>query len=185
MFRVVVFTGAWGTLVDAWRDDASDLLAPHLRTYSQEPDWPWWRSLRVPLAAAESDFVRAFMPIYRISRRALETLETAVTDGCSGHFEALVPTVLQVESLRISDLGEGRFYTSSKSPDGQSRQGTMRYRPFHARPLPGRNLLYHPVKPESFPTTGWRFRPVANWLARFGAGAELRSRMRGVFSGRS
>ena len=103
----VVFTGAWSTLLDAWSDDTSDLLAPHLRTYGQEPDWPWWRSLRVPPAAAEKGLVRAFMPVYRISRRALETLEAAVRDGCSGHFEALVPTVLQAASLQISDLGKG------------------------------------------------------------------------------
>ena len=177
----VVFTGAWRTLLDACSDDTSDLLAPHLRTYDQEPDWPWWRSLGVPPAAAEKGLVRAFMPIYRISRRALESVEAAVRDGCSGHFEALVPTVLQGESLRISDLGEGRFYTSSSSPDGQLRQGTMRYRPFHARPLAGRDLLYHPVKPESLPTTRWRFRSVSNWLARLGSSTELGSRLRSVF----
>ncbi len=181
----VVFTGAWCTLLDAWSDDTSDLLAPHLRTYSQEPDWPWWRSLRVPAAAAENGLVRAFMPIYRISRRALESIEAAVRDGCSGHFEALIPTVLQAELLQISDLGEGRFYTSSTSPDGELRQGTMRYRPFHARPLLGRNLLYHPVKPESFPTTRWRFRSLSNWLARFGSSADLKSWLRDVVSRRS
>ena len=114
----VIFTGGWHTLLDAWSNDASDLVAPHVRTRGEEPDWPWWSSLQVPPEAAESGYVRAFLPVYRISRRALERLEAAVQEGSSGHFEALVPTVLQSASLRISDLGEGRFYTSASSPDG-------------------------------------------------------------------
>lgn len=157
----VVFTGAWHALLDAWRDDASDLVAPHLRTREEEPDWPWWPSLQVPPGAAETGGLRAFLPIYRISRHALERLETAVREGSSGHFEALVPTVLQAASLRIADLGEGRFYTSASSPDGELRQGTLRYRPFHAGPLPGRNLLYHPVKPASFLTARQRLQALA------------------------
>ena len=145
----VVFTGAWGTLLDAWSDDTSDLVAPHLRTRSQEPDWHWWSSLQFPHAVPEENLIRAFLPVYRISRRALESLEAAVRDGYSGHFEAVVPTALQEASLRISDLGNGQFYTSPSSPDGQLRTGTMRYRPYHAGPLSGRNLLYHPVKSKS------------------------------------
>lgn len=160
----VVFTGAWHTLLDAWSDDESDLVAPHVRTLSQEPDWPWWSSLEVPTAAAEEGLVRAFLPVYRISRRALERLEAAVRNGASGHFEALVPTVLQAASLQISDLGEGRFYTSACSPDGELRQGSLRYRPFHAGPLLGRNLLYHPVKPNSFLTARRRLQSLVDRL---------------------
>jgi hypothetical protein len=157
----VVFTGDWRTLLDAWRKDASDLVAAHVRTRGEEPDWPWWPSLHVSSAETAAGHLRAFLPVYRISRRALERLEMAVREGSSGHFEALVPTVLQAASLRISDLGEERFYTSSTSPDGELRQGTLRYRPFHARPLPGRNLLYHPVKPESFLTAPRRLQALA------------------------
>jgi hypothetical protein len=167
----VVFTGGWDTLVDAWGDDASDLVAPHVRARRQEPDWPWWNTLQLAPEAAATDFVRAFLPVYRISRPALECLENAVRRGASGHFEALVPTVLQAASLRIADLGEGRFYTSASSPDGGLRQGTLRYRPFHVGPLQGRNLLYHPVKPESFLTARRRLQAflgglVPDWVRR-------------------
>ncbi len=157
----VVFTGAWRTLLAAWSGDDSDLVAPHLRTRGEEPDWPWWPSLQIPQAVAAAGFLRAFLPVYRISHRALERLDMAVREGSSGHFEALVPTVLQAASLRIADLGEGRFYTSSTSPDGELRQGTLRYRPFHAFPLQGQNLLYHPVKPESFLTARRRLLALA------------------------
>jgi hypothetical protein len=33
----VVFTGDWRTLLDAWREDASDLVAAHVRTRGEEP----------------------------------------------------------------------------------------------------------------------------------------------------
>lgn len=145
----VAFTGTWRTLVEAWSDDNSELVAPHLRTQSQEPDWVWWRSLRIPPSAAEKGLMRAFLPVYRISRRALECLEAAVGEGYSGHFEALVPTALHAASLKISDLGNGQFYTSSSSPDGELTQGTMRYRPRHVGPLEAQNRLYHPVKPRT------------------------------------
>ena len=103
----VVFTGDWRTLLDAWSGDDCDLVAPHLRTRGEEPDWPWWPSLQVPQAVAAAGLVRAFLPVYRISRRALERLDMAVREGSSGHFEALVPTVLQAASLRIAELGGG------------------------------------------------------------------------------
>ena len=103
----VVFTGDWRTLLDAWRDDASDLVAAHVRTRGEEPDWPWWTSLQVSPAETAAGHLRAFLPVYRISRRALERLEMAVRQGSSGHFEALVPTVLQAASLRIADSGGG------------------------------------------------------------------------------
>jgi hypothetical protein len=160
----VVFTGGWQTLLEAWRDDASDLVAPHLRTRREEPDWPWWTSLHAPTEAMDTGLIRAFLPVYRISRRALERLEVAVREGWSGHFEALVPTLLQAASLQLADLGEGRFYTSASSPDGDLRQGTLRHRPFHAPPLQGRDLLYHPVKPESFLTAWQRLRALADRL---------------------
>jgi hypothetical protein len=69
----VVFTGSWRTLFDSGSDDNSDLIAPHLRTQKQEPDWHWWPSLQVPPVAMEKGAIRAFLPVYRISRLARTT----------------------------------------------------------------------------------------------------------------
>lgn len=160
----VVFTGDWRTLFDAWSGDDSDLVAPHLRTREQEPDWPWWSSLQIPGSVPRTVWLRAFLPVYRISKRGLECVDRAVGEGASGHFEALVPTLLQAASLKVADLGEGRFYTSASSPGGDLRQGTLRHKPFHAPPPQGGNLLYHPVKPASFLTAGRRLLAFAESL---------------------
>ena len=115
-------------------------------TIEEEPDWSWWESLSLPGRYGSAPRRRAFMPIYRISQKGLNGLREAVESGCSGHFEALIPTLLGASQLKIDDLGAGRFYTSSRAPHGSLALGTMRYRPAHLFPTLARNFLYHPVK---------------------------------------
>jgi len=143
-----VFTGSWRTLIEAWSGDDSDLVAPQVRPESDDPDWYWWPSVRVPAAVAQKGLMRAFLPVYRISHRALECLEAALREGHAGHFEALIPTALNAASLKISDLGQGRFYTSVASSSG-GEAGTLRHKPRHAGPLTVENHIYHPVKPRN------------------------------------
>ena len=40
----VVYTGNWGHLISSLADDPSDLLASHVRTLADEPDWYWRKS---------------------------------------------------------------------------------------------------------------------------------------------
>jgi len=143
-----VFAGSWRTLIEAWSGDDSDLVAPQVRTKSDDPYWYWWPSMRVPPRVARKGLIRAFLPVYRISHRALECLEAAVRAGHSGHFEALIPTALNAASLKISDLGHGRFYTSVASG---VETGTLRHKPRHIGPLTLQNHIYHPVKPRDVP----------------------------------
>ena len=142
----VVFRGSWKTFFDAWKGDESDLLAAHLRSEGEEPEWTWWDSMVIPTSVSKC---RAFLPIYRISSRGLIVLNERVQHGWSGHFEALIPSALKHASLTTNDLGEGRFYTSFDSPDGVLSAGTHRTWPPHFFPLMGRDLIYHPVKPSS------------------------------------
>ncbi len=143
----VVFQGSWNTLFATWNDDTSDLVAAHLRAEHQEPGWQWWKSIATPGKSSSVPRTRAFLPIYRISRKGLEALECRVQQGWSGHFEGLIPTALRDASLTLSDLGENRFYTSSGSRTGILNHGTHRAWPTHFLPLWGRDLIYHPVKP--------------------------------------
>lgn len=142
----VVFTGCWSTFWSAYATREADLLVSHLRTQDQEPGFLFWSSL-VWNNPDNRQPVRAFLPIYRISRRGLEVLHQAVEQGAHGHFEGLIPSVLRAHGLKIEDFGEGRFYTSCHSRDGLMCLGTMRFRPEHGKHLLGKNLLYHPVKP--------------------------------------
>lgn len=142
----VVFTGTWRTFFNVFKDNQADLLAPHIRTFLEEPRWAWWHSLDLPTELQNSPKIRAFLPIYRISNDGLRIVQQGVSDGASGHFEALIPTLLGAHYLPISDLGPGRFYTSSCEPHGSLILGTLRYRPPHYFPILARNFLYHPVK---------------------------------------
>lgn len=145
----VVFQGSWKTLFEPWSCDTSDLLAAHLRSEREEPRWQWWKSMNTPGRSLSDPMTRAFLPIYRISRKGIEALEHCVNHGWSGHFEGLIPTALRHTSLTLKDLGENRFYTTSRSRNGILNFGTHRAWPAHFLPLLGRNLIYHPVKPLS------------------------------------
>jgi hypothetical protein len=153
----VIFTGNWTVLFDAVGEDSADLLAAHIRSRREEPDWSWWETLSLPGSSLEpSDWLRGFFPIYRISRRGLQVLDDHVKMGWSGHFEGLIPCIMRSASLSISDLGgtslwtpkqrRHQFYSSFSSVAGFLNAGTHRYRPAHYLPRLRRNTIFHPIK---------------------------------------
>jgi hypothetical protein len=154
----VVFTGNWATLFRAVENDPSDLLAAHVRNIAEEPAWPWWKTLDFPGdEVPQSRWLRAFFPVYRISKAGMRAVGKHVELGWSGHFEGLVPCAIEAESLSISDLGgngsrvprdrRDRFYSSFSSDSGRSlNAGTLRHRPVHYLPRLRKNTIYHPVK---------------------------------------
>jgi hypothetical protein len=157
----VVFTGNWATLLDAVQNDRADLLAAHVRSLQEEPRWPWWETLDLPGCLLQrTAWLRAFLPIYRISREGLRVVNEHVKLGWSGHFEGLVPCAIGSASLSISDLGGAgtwtpngrrhRFYSSFSSTAGASlNAGTHRHVPPHFFPRLRRNTIFHPVKASS------------------------------------
>lgn len=153
----VDFTGNWSRLVGACSSAGADLVAAHLRTYHDAPSWHWWTSLRVPPTAglSTSDLLKAFFPVYSISRRALLLVNRLQKDRWVGHFEALLPTVLRHFGLVVRDLLElGDFYAGTEQVplrrDAVGQASTLRWRPeislreFRARFRP--DTLFHPVK---------------------------------------
>ena len=158
----VAFSGPWTNFFALWENNQADLLAAHVRDFEQEPNWCWWGSLQIS-GLSHQDYRRAFLPIYRISRTALDHLERAVHQGAVGHFEGLIPTLLDSASFRVEDINQHQLYTSSCSPEGDLYMGTMRFKPNHYFLL-GRNMLYHPVKPGF--THNWQTEHV-EWLRYF------------------
>ncbi len=154
----VVFTGDWAALFGAVKDDRADLLAAHLRNGAEEPAWPWWKTLDLPgCPLSQSDRIRAFFPVHRISQKGLQTVEKFVKQGWSGHYEGLIPCAIHTASLSISDFGGDsrwtpkdrrfRFYSSFSSDAGGSlNAGTHRHRPPHQFLRLRRNMVFHPVK---------------------------------------
>ena len=159
----VRFSGDWRDLFDSFADHDADFLSCHLRDYADEPKWRWWEPMshprrRIPLAKR----LRSFNPIYRISGPALLYLDRMHRDGWSGHFEALIPTLLFEGGFRLGDFGgsgrfvlpehRNRFYIEGPQNEaGHLHEGTMRWRPEFPDMSPAfsgweRNKLFHPVK---------------------------------------
>lgn len=162
----VRFTGAWSYLFNAFADNRADLLATAMCCYRDNPDWHWWPALRTAgIELSEQERIRSFMPLYRISNRALQTLRSAYRQGWQGHYECTVATILNQQGLSIEDIGGNgpfvaphnvnRFYTST--PRGADLPpGTFVWRPVMNVPGDKPNTLWHPVKPPRKPRRLWR-----------------------------
>ena len=79
-----------------------DLVAPGFGYYNPTDGWPWWDVGNCSVALTSR--MRAFMCLYRISRRALEALELRYRAGQTGFIEMLVPTLLSDNRLPIAEL---------------------------------------------------------------------------------
>ena len=154
----VRFTGKWGAFFSHFEDNPADLLASNVRTAQDDPRWYFWNTLVRPDPAdaiSDSDRICSFMPVFRVSRRMVETVDQAYRSGWTGHSEAIWPTVARRAGLAIEDLGgngdfvspgnRGRFYESSPTTWNMA-PGTMVYRPIKHLCL-RRNMLWHPIKP--------------------------------------
>jgi hypothetical protein len=150
----VEFSGHWSKLLDAFADNASDLLCSSIIRYETFPEWGWWKSLQWP-NDSKPELIRGFFPIARLSARAIDTIITAGQDGIDGFYEVVWPTILHHYGLTIEDIGgDGQFvrpaninrwYTSTLTSHTLS-PGTLVARPIRFRPGARPNVLWHPVK---------------------------------------
>lgn len=152
----VEYRGDWGSLFDRFEADACDLLASHLYTYAHWPRWYWWdKGFTAPngVPPPEADRIKALLPIYRMSARAVRELESAHRAGWRGHRECVIPTVLKLRGFRIGDLNvAGRLYVGDwPNPiSNPARLSSLRWQPevsveeFERRDAPS-SLLFHPV----------------------------------------
>ena len=159
----VRFSGRWGTFFAAFENSRADLLTTTIRSAAADPDWWIWFKFGTPEgpSAIVPDFrweqrMGAFMPVFRASKRAMETMDAAYREGWSGHLEVTWPTILHNAGLVLEDLGgagaftaranRGRFYHNTLL-DPAYAPGSFVYRPLKW-PVwrPRRNTLWHPVK---------------------------------------
>ncbi len=151
----VRFTGAWAELMGD-QDEGVDLLTTHVQPYERAPHWMWWSTFQSPDGRLPIAVLRSFNPIYRISKRAIETLGQLFASGWRGHHEVALPSLVHMAGLRIEEFGgtgpfvargrEDRYYQSGEShPDGWL-EGSMRYCPAWDPKQMEPGLLYHPVK---------------------------------------
>ncbi len=155
----VRFSGNWRVLFDALAESDADLLCTTLHDVAVNPGWYHWEGLQTP-AQLERDVrrLRGFFPFYRVSARALATIDAAYRAGWGGHHEVAWPSILHDAGLKIEDIGgqgafvplvrRGRFYRNTPE-DEFMMPGTFRYRPAMLMSPPallGEGELFHPVK---------------------------------------
>lgn len=182
----VRFSGAWDRFFSTFEKNDADLLGTTLTRYERIPGWFHWPSLDLGAMRVGKDaYLRGFFPVYRLSRRALERLDRDYRTGVKGHFECLVPTLLQHAGMTIEDIGGdgelvrpgnvNRFYRNTPT-EGHLGPGTFVFRPIMERPGDEPNTLWHPVKPSPLWKSVLRsvrraLMPVATQPARNGPAA--------------
>ena len=151
------FSGSWGTLFEAFKDQDADFVTSYIRRYAEEPDWPHWPLSHPTQAIPLEERLRCFHPLYRISQPALKFLEKAHIEGWAGHSEVLIPTLLHHNKYSLQDFGgdgsfvprgwENKFYTAPiHGTRGWLDQGTLRFRPVHEQIGSLKDKIYHPIK---------------------------------------
>jgi hypothetical protein len=156
----VRYTGDWGEFLATFEPFDHALIASHIRRFSQEPRFWWWKSFwhptkKIPLERR----VRSLNVIHRLSREALQYLHESLSDGWQGLAEVTFATLLHEGGFSLLDFGgdgefvqpgcQNRFYTSQSSGTGDIRVlGTVRFRPSRKQAGLRPNTIYHPVKPK-------------------------------------
>lgn len=162
------YRGRWGDFFAPYGGTDAALLAVHYHRWSDWPDWFWWPSFTFPpdVAVQQDELCKAFMPVMRMSRAAMECVERAHRQGWFGHAEAVVPTALLREGHRLEDLNVRKTCYMGWYQDPVPLLpllSTIRCRPFV-----GQNeflqrgqgpMLFHPVKE---PWT-WDGEKIVNW----------------------
>lgn len=150
------FSGHWGRFFETFEADPADFICPLIRRRTDQPDWAWWNTLRPPAPLPPERTLCAFMPIYRVSRAAVQAVDAAWRAGWAGHSETVWPTAIAEAGLRLLDPGgegpftppelRGRFYSSTMHDIGLS-PGTLTWKPPLYRAGTRPDMLWHPVKP--------------------------------------
>lgn len=159
----VVFTGFWNVLFSAFESNDADFISSHVEFFKDGKNhrWEWWQSLSFAEGCEvdKANWVKSFNPIYRISGKALDFLDSYLKkEGNEGFYEVIMSTPLYNNGFKLVDFGgtgefvpEGSrnlFYVQWRGRDCC----TMRFRPEYSaeeiEALGTRNRLFHPVKNE-------------------------------------
>ncbi len=141
----VRYSGNWKRFVKYFEPSQADLLGCNIRFHHEEQYWHWWESFKNNAVLENkiniNSLVRAFLPIARYSRQALQIIRRECLEGgWSGHCEVLVPSLLLKKGLRIEEIGgdshftpvsrKNHFYSASRSDYGDLQSySSMRWRP--------------------------------------------------------
>jgi hypothetical protein len=132
----VHFTGNWAKFFEYFDKSTSSFIASKILAFEDCPDWNNWKKPN-QIGIETKDCFKAFFPVTRFSKQALETLDKDYRQGKFGYCEVCVPTLLNAAGLSMHDLSEEGVFADSES---------LRYRPIRSKPGEKINFLYHPVR---------------------------------------
>ena len=149
----VRFSGDWKDFFDSFASSTSDFLSSVIETKAENPNWYWWTSLKTGNEViAEEKLLKAFNPIYRLSRKALACIDAYLRIGWMGHHEVLLPTVLYNKGFLVEDFGGVGAFVCPENKAKFYNDTSMRIAP--VLPDDRKNYLFHPVKEEKIRQNG-------------------------------
>ncbi len=97
----VDYRGNWGQLLNL--KNKSDLICTHIIDSTESDKWIWWKYFKTPIKNIKK--IRAFLPIYRISKNMLKEIERTLSkENWQGHIEALIPTIINARNGKINEI---------------------------------------------------------------------------------
>ena len=149
----VRFSGDWKDFFDSFASSTSDFLSSVIETKAENPNWYWWTSLKTGNEViAEEKLLKAFNPIYRLSRKALACIDAYLRIGWMGHHEVLLPTLLYNKGFLVEDFGGVGAFVCPENKAKFYNDTSMRIAP--VLPDDRKNYLFHPVKEEKIRQNG-------------------------------
>ncbi len=141
----VAFNGNWKDFFENASLKDFDFISSHIRKHSDMPRWSWWYTLKGPEGKFSAEkLYSSFNPLYKISNKALQYINTCLRNGYSGHHEVLLPSLLFKAGFKIADFGaQDNHITPWLS---YCTLSTMRWKPIFFFKGIKKNKLYHPVK---------------------------------------
>jgi hypothetical protein len=154
----VHYEGDWARFFAHFAHSPADLLTTTIYRQGETPK----KELKPPFRSpsfqdySEAERLRAFLPIFRLSREGFAAIDAAYRAGAGGHYEITWPTILNHAGLTLEDIGGrgawvrpeniDRFYFNTKASFSM-QPGTFVFRPGFTRVVARPNTLWHPVKP--------------------------------------
>lgn len=128
--------GDIATCLSRCRNSRADFMAFRTRTHADEPEWPWWESLRGEIAdrVPVEDRVGCFFPVTRYSRAMVGAVDRNMGKS-SGQDEVYIPTLAIAEGLVVDEIPA-------------SVEGDVGFAIYATLPGHGDHRLYHKYVPK-------------------------------------
>lgn len=155
----VDFSGHWSRFFDAFVDNRADLIASKFLHWRSGDPWQWWRSFSPAPEVTAEHYINGLLPVTRVSSRLAARLSEFYDERpCSGHSEAMLPTLCSYFGMVLEDL-------SGKPPFGKGQRWIGRpltvkvdcagmpnsYFEENPAPFDRLEMIWHPVKVEGSP----------------------------------